>query len=103
MVTLEKLGERFHYPTGDYIDRYTFLVDGKKVNSMHMDKHTDFRKGKKLVYFHISWYESWDKTSKKIIGDIICKHCTTLQQAKDFVEKMVEAGGYEAHGMIWAA
>lgn len=102
MVTLKKLGERFHYPTGDYIDRYIFLIDGKEINSMHLDKHTDFRNGKKLVYYYVSWYENWDNTSKKIIGDIISHHCKTLDKAKDFVKKMVEIGGCEAHGMIWA-
>jgi len=101
MITLEKLGERFHYPTGDFRDLYTFLVDGKEVTSIFLDKQTDFRNGKKLVYYHVTWYESWDKTSKEIIGDIISHYCKTLDKAKEFVKQMVEVGGCEAYGKIW--
>lgn len=104
MIKLEKLGNRFHYShSQDYVDHYTFEIDGKKVEGgmcLHID--TDVRPQGKTKHYYLNWYSCWDECAKKVVGETISCSCKSIEHAKEIVGKMVEVGGEEAYGCIWA-
>ena len=97
-ITFEKMGERFHYSTGDYRDMFTIAADGKKVQGGDLHKNTDFRKSGKIVTYNLKWLENWDKWNN---GNII-RVCKTLNEAKKYVADMVARGGELAYNCYWA-